>query len=594
MTRTIRWRLAIPFALLITAAMVGLSFYVLGLIRNTYQDTLKTNLAAEANLVADSIQPQLGSGPSPAGVQSLVSRYANRLSVRITVVGPSGEVIAESETNPALMDNHLNRPEVAAALKGEESSSIRYSETLGMDMLYVAVPVQSAGKVLGAARLAVSLQAVESRLASIQKMILLATLIAVLFSILLSFILTSYTITPIRQLTEVARQMTRGEFAASDLAYSQDELGLLNQAFTAMAHQLRDRISALQTEQAKLEAVLTHMTDGVLIVNEDNQVELINPAGQALFQVKAGAATGRSVVEVVRHHQLVELLQKCQATGEQQITTLEISAEKLFLQAIATSLKQAMPGSTLLLIQDLTRVRRLETVRQDFISNVSHELRTPLASLKALVETLQEGALEDPPAASRFLSRMETEIDTLTQMVQELLELSRIESGRVPLRRRLLTPKSLVSHAVERMSMQAERAGLHLVLDCGEDLPLVSADPDRMEQVLVNLLHNAIKFTPPGGDIRVSAVPDHQDVIFQVEDTGVGIPPRDLPRIFERFYKADRARSGGGTGLGLSISRHIIEAHGGRIWAESLPGKGSTFYFSLPIGAREANPAESS
>jgi two-component system, OmpR family, phosphate regulon sensor histidine kinase PhoR len=583
MTRTIRWRLAIPYALLVILTMVGLSVYLVSYVRTTYQANLEQSLTSEAHLVADSLASDLSPLANQVQLQTRVQQYATRLGVRITVIDPDGKVLAESEADPALLDNHLTRPEVQGALKGLESNAIRHSDTLHIDMLYVAVPIESGGRVIGAARLAVTLQLVEASLAQIRQTATLATLIAILLAVLLSTLLSGYTIRPLKQLTEITRKMTLGDFESTPLPATHDEVGELNKAFNQMAVQLRDQIRALKTEQGKLEAVLAHMTDGVLIVDEENRVKLINPAAQRMFDVTERTAIGRSVVEVIRNHQLVELLRKCQATGEQQTTTLELSAERLFLQAIATSLKQAIPGSTLLLVQDLTRLRRLETVRQDFISNVSHELRTPLASLKALAETLQEGALEDPPAAHRFLGRMETEIDTLTQMVQELLELARIESGRVPLRRQAILPKALVSHAVERMSMQAERAGLRLCLECPEDLPPVSADPDRMEQVLVNLLHNAVKFTPPGGEIVVSAAPEEGRVIFSVRDTGVGIPAKDLPRIFERFYKADRARSGGGTGLGLSISRHIVETHGGKIWADSIQGKGSTFYFSLPV-----------
>jgi two-component system phosphate regulon sensor histidine kinase PhoR len=242
-----------------------------------------------------------------------------------------------------------------------------------------------------------------------------------------------------------------------------------------------------------------------------------------------------------------------------------------------------MEGEVLMVFQNLTRVRRLETVRRDFISNISHELRTPLASLKALVETLQEGALEDPPAARRFLKQMEIEIDNLTQMVQEVLELTRIESGRVPLELKTIDPCEFLDSSIERMKLQAERAGLTLRLECTPDLPAVRADSGRMMQVFVNLIHNAIKFTQPGGEIIVSASPQEKEVVFSVKDTGVGIASEDLTRIFERFYKADRSRSGGGTGLGLSIARHMVEAHGGRIWVESELNVGSTFYFTLPM-----------
>jgi two-component system phosphate regulon sensor histidine kinase PhoR len=227
-------------------------------------------------------------------------------------------------------------------------------------------------------------------------------------------------------------------------------------------------------------------------------------------------------------------------------------------------------------------------MRRDFVSNISHELRTPLASLKALAETLQETITDDPPAAQRFVQHVETEVDSLSLMVSELLELQRIESGRVPLQFKETYPRSILNSAAERIRLQAERASLELAIDCPQDLPAVLVDPPRIEQVLVNLLHNAIKFTPQGGMVTLSARLRQNgaagpDVLFSIQDTGVDISTDDLPRIFERFYKADRSRSGGGTGLGLAIARHLVEAHGGKIWAESVVNQGSTFYFYLPV-----------
>jgi two-component system phosphate regulon sensor histidine kinase PhoR len=275
--------------------------------------------------------------------------------------------------------------------------------------------------------------------------------------------------------------------------------------------------------------------------------------------------------------------QRCQATGEGQSASFELGRKKLALEGIATLLGPLLPGSTLLLFQDVTRQRQTETIRRDFISNVSHELRTPLAALKALTETLQDGALNDPPAAQRFLGQMETEVDALSLMVSELLELSRIESGRVPLALKPTSPLEIIAPAYERLALQAKRAQLVLALACPDDLPPVLADAARVEQVVVNLLHNAIKFTPEGGCVTVSAEVQGKAVRFSVADSGIGIEPADLPRIFERFYKADRARSDRGTGLGLAIARHMVEAHGGRIWAESKPVQGSTFFFTIPL-----------
>jgi two-component system phosphate regulon sensor histidine kinase PhoR len=237
----------------------------------------------------------------------------------------------------------------------------------------------------------------------------------------------------------------------------------------------------------------------------------------------------------------------------------------------------------LLLVQDLTRVRRLETVRRDFISNLSHELRTPLASLKALTETLQGGAMADEEAGPRFLGRIQTEVDALTQMAQELLDLSKIESGQVELVLRKVDAYALLRSAADRMHMQAERAGLRLTIEETSARSTIQADAARLEQVLVNLIHNAVKFTKRGGGVALSMNEENGRVVFSVRDTGVGIPSDELPRIFERFYRVEKSRTGSGTGLGLSIAKHIVEAHGGTIWAESLEGQGSVFYFSIPF-----------
>jgi two-component system phosphate regulon sensor histidine kinase PhoR len=380
--------------------------------------------------------------------------------------------------------------------------------------------------------------------------------------------------------TRLLRRASESENPGLNLPTDIKDIEELSNAVHNLVERLDLRFSALEAERARLAAILDRMTDGVLIVDSTGSIQMANPGATRLF---GEGLTGRSVIIALRHHQLVETWRKAQQSGEIQSESVELPSNRKFLQI--TAIPDQDSGGALLMVQDLTRLRRLETVRRDFISNVSHELRTPLASLKALVETLSDGALDDPPAARRFLARMQTEVDALTQMSTELLELSRIESGQVPLQLKPTSPALLLQSAAERMKTQAERAGLDLQLECSPGLPPVPVDSSRLEQVLVNLIHNAIKFTPPGGEIRLFARQDGKYVRFDVSDTGAGIDPDDLPRIFERFYKADRARSrsGSGTGLGLSIARHIVEAHGGKIWVESEPEKGSTFYFTIPI-----------
>jgi two-component system phosphate regulon sensor histidine kinase PhoR len=575
---------AAGYTILLILTMAGLAWFLSNCIYQNNLNTIRAQLFSEARLFSSQAEPYFqNKPPDNAGLNQLAAHFATQLNVRATLILPDGTVIVDTAADPAQMENHLNRPEVQQALKGQEDSEIRPSNTLKVQLLYAAVPIRIDNQVIGIARLAEALDQIDASIAIIRRTILVAAVVAAILAIFLAALLTNFTTRPLLQLKETVLRMGEGQNIDFHPSDRRDEIGQLEQAFNHLTTQLNTQIKELEIERGKLSSVLANMTDGILIVDEKGVVQLINPAAERMFNITAFNALGHTLIEVVRNHQLVDLFNKSQVAGDQLRIMLDTSPERLFIQGIATPLHQAVSGNTLLVFQDLTRLRRLEMVRRDFVSNVSHELRTPLASLKALVDTLSEGALEDPPAARRFLLRMENEFDNLTQMVQELLELSRIESGKVPLERQAIIPVELLTPAVERMQVQAERAGLKLRLACPTDLPPVSADPKRMEQVLVNLLHNAIKFTPPGGEIYVSASRASNSVVFMVHDTGVGIAPDALPRIFERFYKADRARSGGGTGLGLSIARHLVEAHGGKIWAESIVSQGSTFYFSLPL-----------
>jgi len=356
------------------------------------------------------------------------------------------------------------------------------------------------------------------------------------------------------------------------------ELDTISSAISALTSTFNLQLATLEGERSRLATVLEQITDGVLIADEQGIIQFANPAAGRLFQTSN--LINRSITEVIRNHQLVEAWRRCQQRRELQSESVEIPTRHQYLQLVVIP-DQHTSGS-LLLVQDLTRVRRLETVRRDFISNLSHELRTPLASLKALTETLQDGALDDPPAARRFIDQIQTETDAMTQMATELLELSRIESGRLSLDLKPVSAYDLLSSASDRMQLQAERAGINLRVDCADDLPKVKIDSQRLEQVLVNLIHNAVKFTKPGGDVVLEAVATASEIRFAVRDTGIGIPADDVSRIFERFYRVDKSRAGSGTGLGLSIAKHIVEAHKGRIWAESLEGQGSVFYFTIP------------
>lgn len=376
------------------------------------------------------------------------------------------------------------------------------------------------------------------------------------------------------------RRAANGEDAPLTAGFHSPQLESLSSAVAALMAAQHQRQQRLQAGHDRLAALLDQMTDGVLIASPDGRVSFANPAAERLFDISP--ALGRSVVEVLRHHQLAETWRASVQRAQPQSEMVELAARHQYIQLIALP-DRDNPGGSLLLAQDFTRLRQLETIRRDFISNLSHELRTPLASLKALTETLSDGALEDPAAAQHFLRRIEAEVDALTQMAAELLDLSRIESGQLRLKRAPTDPAQLLQTAAQRMQAQAVRGALTLRVNCPAELPPVLADVPRLEQVLVNLIHNAVKFTPPGGEITLAAQPAGDFVQFSVRDSGVGIPEEALPRVFERFYRADRARAGDGTGLGLAIVRHLVEAHGGQVGVQSRQGQGALFFFTIPL-----------
>ncbi len=592
----LRWRIALPYVALILVATLGLTVYISNQVRQVRLDDLEAQLLADARLLAGTVAPLLQDGTDLGALDEMARSWAASLEGRVTIIGADGIVLGESHEDRTQMDNHLHRPEVQLALSDGQGSSMRYSATLGYEMMYAAVPIETdEGQVLGTMRVALPLGEIEANASRLRHEIMLAGLGVALVAALLAVVVAGRTTEPVRQLTGVAERMAAGDLDARQFPTSRDEVGQLTRAFNHMADRIREQVTTLAEERGRLAAVLDHMADGVLITDGNGQVELINAAAARLLDTSEERALGHSFAQVAPYHPLIEIWKACRERGEEQVEMVEVSRHGLFLQAIITPFgyttsqdrqdrAQGADGEGyLVILQDLTRVRRLETVRRDFISNISHELRTPLAGLKALVDTLRGGAIKDRPAAKRFLKRMDAEVDTLTQMVEELLELSRIESGQAPLRMAPTPVNEVVVPPVDRLRPQAERAGVEFTVLLPPELPPVLADVERARLVLTNLMHNAVKFTPPGGQITVGARPAGEDVTISVQDTGVGIPADDLPRIFERFYKADRARSGGGTGLGLAIAKHIVQGHGGRIWAESVEGEGSTFFFTLPV-----------
>jgi two-component system phosphate regulon sensor histidine kinase PhoR len=339
-------------------------------------------------------------------------------------------------------------------------------------------------------------------------------------------------------------------------------------------------LAAASEERERLIAALNSSVDAVIAIDGEGQIAFANVAAERLFERPQDELIGRPFFWLMPNEDVRAALRQSHEDGQRHSALID-QPGRTYLRVFTTPIAGGA-WSTLVVINDLTDVKRTDQVRRDFVANVSHELRTPLASLKSVIETLESGALEDESATREFLSRAQSEIDRMVQIMEELLELSRIESGEVPMAKEPLDIGDVLARAVERLQLQARRQGVALALDVVAGLPTVVGDAERLERVALNLIHNALKFTPSGGSVRVEALSGHGSVVVRVRDTGVGIAPADLPRVFERFYKVDRARAGGGTGLGLAIVKHTVEAHGGSVAVESEQGGGSAFSFSLP------------
>jgi two-component system phosphate regulon sensor histidine kinase PhoR len=403
----------------------------------------------------------------------------------------------------------------------------------------------------------------------------------------LTLILAGLILEPLRRITRAVSRLAGGNLQERISRRPAGELGELAEAFNQMAGRVEELVEGASRDHDRMLAALNSSADGVVALDSDDVIAFANVAAERLFQRTARFLTGHPFAWAMPDAQAIDALRASRAQGEPRSLVVE-RPYKQHLQMIVTPIINGGDWASLVVFHDVTEVRRVETMRRDFVANVSHELRTPLAALKSVIETLQTGAVKDPDTAADFLSRADAELDRLVNMVEELLQLSRIESGEVPLSLQQLEIREVLETAVHRMAPNAEKHGLRLSLDVQPAVPAVMIDRVLMERAVINLIDNAVKFTPEGGSIVVSADSTDGAVNVEVRDTGEGIDPVDLPRVFERFYKTDRARRTVGTGLGLAIVKHTIEAHGGMVRAESDPGRGSTFAFSIPVRA----PAE--
>lgn len=580
---SIKWRFIIPFVLIIIAVTTLLAVFLSNRYTTAYYEDIRLQLTSEALLLTTEItSDQIGLN-EVGQLQEIASRFAQTLFARVTIIAADGTVLAESEVNPDSMVNHLNRPEVQQVVNGGTGFNIRYSSTLKMQMMYVAVGTWNEEQLEAIIRLAKPLSAVEPRVNEIRRTFVFGAMTAVVAALLATYIAANRTTRPLERLTRSAKLISEGDFSDIPVEGPDNEINDLTRAFAHMSQRMQEQLATINAQKEHLERIVDRLMDGIIIVNREGNIDLINQAAMSMFGVTEADDATNDFIKRMQNYQLVELWENTLRNGQEHSAFIDNTALEKHLFGLTGFLGSPQEGIVLILLQDRTKHRQLEKMRQTFVSNVSHELRTPLTTMKVLTETLQQCVVSDPQNAEKFLNLMDVEIDKLTQMVLELLELSRIESGREEMRKADINVMELLIKPVERMRLQAERARLSLVIEDPGEAQVISVDAEKMEQVLLNLIHNAIKHTPPGGKITLSAERAEKEIILKVKDSGEGIAEKDIPRIFERFFKTDQARTSGGTGLGLAIAKHIVEAHNGRIWVESAEGQGATFYIALPL-----------
>ncbi|MDO8355327.1 MAG: ATP-binding protein [Nitrospirota bacterium] len=604
MTLSIRWKVTIGTLLVLSCGLlIARTLAVRSLEQQEIVQSVQI-LETRTSLVAYGLQPfltQAGTLASTPQLQAAVRDLGARAFARVTVVALDGRVLADSavsDSNLSTVENHLARPEIQQAVATGRGTDLRTSHTTGERTLYLAIGIGSTNqtKSSGFLRLGLPMTTFDHEVAKLHRNLALAFGIAFLIAVALSVGLARSITKPLSDIAIAARQLANGDHTVRIRTGSRDEVGLLADTLNQMTDQLRAKIDELSEDRAQLLAMLTSMVEGVMVLDCRGRVLQVNPALERMFDVSRMDARGHHCSDVFRHPQLDTLVSTVltKRINEEDEILLQPSGRCLHIEASVTACDRENEACAVLVFHDITELRRLENIRKDFVANVSHELRTPLTSIKGYIEALLDGAKDDPGTSTKFLEIILKQSDRLNLILEDLLQLSKIESGQILFKREPLQIQRVIERTLAMIKPLADKKGHRLLTFVAQDLPAVLGDEDRLMQVLSNLLDNAVKYTPGNGTITVAAHPVADDlerptivtaVELSVTDTGLGIPEQDRPRVFERFYRVDKARSRemGGTGLGLAIVKHIVEGLGGRVWVEANAPTGSRFVVRLPI-----------
>jgi len=585
--RSLLWQLYPVYLLIIVIALFTITWYLSWLLPDFYHNQVAEGLQARANLIKDQFLEKLRVEDFK-GMEALCKKLGASSSTRITIILPNGKVAADSEENPADMENHSNRPEFKDAFEEGIGTSVRFSHTLDQNMMYLAVPIKEQGKILAVVRTSVPVVAVNEKLNDLNHKIILSAIIVAICAAIATLIVSRRISQPIKQMKETAQRFALGQLELRVPLLKQGELTELAQALNEMAQQLQDRIQTITQQRNELKAILSSMVEGVVAIDSNGYIVNINEAAANFLNTDIAKAQGSSIEEVIRNTEFQEFIKGILNEEQSGQTDIVLSGrEDRIVRLDGANLTDSKGGKSgaVIVISDMTRMRRLEDVRRDFVANVSHELRTPITSIKGFVETLLEGAIQNPQQAERFLKIIAKHSDRLNAIVEDLLSLSSLEEGSE--KRKITFEKTSLKHVLDSviaMSMiKAEVKDITIDLDCDESIE-VKINTNLLEQAILNLVDNAIKYSEPAGKVQIKAYRKNKTIVISVRDYGCGIPRIHQSRIFERFYVVDKSRSRklGGTGLGLAIVKHIAEVHGGKVTIESSPGAGSTFFLHLP------------
>jgi two-component system phosphate regulon sensor histidine kinase PhoR len=586
--RSFKAKLIFSYVFVVLVSLGCIAFFIDRRLEDNSFRNLQTSLITQARLIENQIPAESLARENIASLEALTKDLSSRTHCRITVISPHGNVLGDSDKRGEdipRMENHLNRPEVRTALAGDIGIDTRYSSTLRINMLYVALPIKNKAGVEGVLRLALPLESVERTLFEVRKTVIIGLLFALFFAVVIGYMVASAVVKPIRRMIQVSKKYSEGDFTRRILRSSDDEIGDLAETLNGMAQQIEDKIREIRNQNQKFSAVFNSMIEGVIVADKDGRILSVNPAVERAFGVLKKDVEGRIFLEAIRNKDMAELIAQTLRKGEPVLQEVNLLyPEKRIFEANATPIydNHVIIGC-LVVVHDITEMRRLETVRKDFVANVSHELKTPLTSIKGFVETLLAGAVDDKEHNRDFLKIVQEHAGRLESLVNDLLTLSYLESRETRVEKTDYDLAQQLQEVIPGFMSQIKKKHIDIRLELPAGLRL-HADKAKVQQVLINLIDNAIKFNKENGTIRIYAEKSDSGTKVCIEDTGIGIPPKDIPRIFERFYRVDKARSRemGGTGLGLSIVKHIVELHGGSVTVESGEGLGSTFCFSLP------------